>query len=130
MPDTIVFPKGAKFFNVEGVPVVVTPGAASKWPSVIAFDPGKPPRPFPITSVKRNGSPVSEAEFRIDAGLPSNLPDFAFAPPATMRASQGGAADGDGIPVLTDSDQSRWKTSAAIEAARLAAAAIARAARH
>ena len=64
----ILFPKGSEFFNVEGVPVVLMrpPG---KLPSATAFPPRDQPRTFPFGSVMRNGSPVTEGEFRAHAGL-------------------------------------------------------------
>ncbi|MGH8713384.1 MAG: hypothetical protein ACREYB_05195 [Casimicrobiaceae bacterium] len=102
-----VFPEGTTFFNVEGVPVAVTPRSGGKGPLATAFDPGKPPRPFPLPSVLRNGSPVTEARFRDYADLPA-----------------------DGIPVLRDDDPINWNTAAAADVERIAAEVIAGAARH
>lgn len=64
----ILFPKGSEFFNVEGVPVLLVrpPG---KLPCATAFPPRDQPRAFPFESLMRNGSPVTEAEFRVDPGL-------------------------------------------------------------
>lgn len=114
MRDAVIpFPEGCQFFNVEGMPVVLFPAKPGALPSAIAFEPGKPPRPFPVTSVLRNGSPVDEARFRAIAGLP---PMSA----ALLECD-------DGIPTLEDDDAAMWDTSAAANAARLATAAIARA---
>ena len=189
-------PKGFEFFDVEGVPVVLTrpPG---KIPFAMAYDPGKPPRPFPFESVMRNGSLVDEARFRAIAGLPARLPrkrnlkqcpknpGLEAAAKATMArmlvnlnraaeqsfpvrtrpvlpspeaikqgpkdprledpaitnlmlanlnkaslAHRNGSTADDGTPVLFDDDPVHWNTAAAVEAARLAAVAIAHAARH
>lgn len=53
------FPAGTEFFNVEGVPVSLTPTGVCR-----AWDPG--PRRFPLSSVYRNGSPVTFEQFRED----------------------------------------------------------------
>jgi hypothetical protein len=54
------FPPGTKFLDVEGVPVSVTPRFVST-----AWDHASP-RPFPTDSAWRNGTPITEAEFRAD----------------------------------------------------------------
>ena len=153
----VVDPKGSTFWNVEGIPVVVSPKPGTPIPSVRAFPPSGPPRPFPYGSVMRNGSPVSDAEFRAIAGLPVRrradfppldaikqgakskmLQEFkaAMLPhvlanlnKARLAHLNGSTAD-DGTPVLVDDDPVHWNTAAAAEAARIAAAAIERAASH
>jgi hypothetical protein len=142
MPSAILFPDGSEFFDVEGVPVVLLPAKPGAIPSAMAFDPGKPPRPFPVTSVLRNGSPVKEAEFRARAGLPAtrqvprNLKQGPKHPdledPAEVKqlvASLRSIGYDDNIPTLLDDDPVDWNTAAAEEAARIAAATMARARR-
>jgi len=58
------FPPGTAFFDVEGVPVALIPGSDGGLSSR-AFDRSEP-RPFPIGSVDRNGTRISETEFRAD----------------------------------------------------------------
>ncbi|MFZ5558691.1 MAG: hypothetical protein ACOZDY_18580 [Pseudomonadota bacterium] len=58
-PLTPAFPEGTKFFNVEGVPVSLTPEGVCK-----AWDPE--PRRFPLSSVYRNGTIITFEEFRAD----------------------------------------------------------------
>jgi hypothetical protein len=41
----VVGPKGSTFWNVEGIPVVVSPKPGTPIPSVRAFPPSGPPRP-------------------------------------------------------------------------------------
>jgi len=51
------FPPGTEFFDVEDIPVAFIPSFG-----YFAFDPNK--RPFPMSSVLRNGMRISEEEFR------------------------------------------------------------------
>lgn len=141
MPTAILFPDGSEFFDVEGVPVVLTrpPG---KIPVAMAHDPGKPPRPFPFGSVMRNGSPVDEARFRAIADLPANLPrprnlregpkDPPLQDPAVvnhMLANLNSLGCNDGIPMLLDDDPVYWDDVGAEAADAMAGAAIRHAAR-
>jgi hypothetical protein len=61
MPLPEKFPSRAELLDVEFVPVAI--GALSSPPYCAAFD-VEPPRPFPFDSARRNGTAISEAEFR------------------------------------------------------------------
>lgn len=52
------FEPGTQFFDVEGLPVTVSEeGACRAWDY-------PEPRKFPLSSVYRNGMPISEEKFR------------------------------------------------------------------
>jgi hypothetical protein len=143
----VVDPKSSTVWNVEKIPVVVSPTLGSPIPTALAYRPGKPVRPYSYGGVMRNGSPVSDAEFRAIAGLPVRrradfpppeaikqfrkskmLEEFSRASMLLILANLRRAAEDDGIPILLDSDPIDWNTAAAAEAARIAGAAISRAA--
>lgn len=64
------FEPGVKFWDVEGTPVAYGPGLVT---GCRAFDTPES-RPFSPESMRRNGAPISEAEFRTLVALSLQAP--------------------------------------------------------
>ena len=57
------FDPNTKFLDVEGIPVTINAGEEATPYMVCAAWDTRPPRPFPIESAHRNGTPLTREEF-------------------------------------------------------------------